>query len=646
MKIQTFDGGLATRMRPQFLELSQAVEYTNVDNSLGTLTSVRTKLAAAIEAGAFNYFFDREAKWFKSDLRRSYVPFQGALYWTDGQAPKAYRNQIETKLGIDAPVEAPTVTTNELLYSPNTVRYDVVLGGDLPLEKTFYKLINFDGVRYSRPRDFSVDLSNSRAELLTERDTQTFTRYEDRKRRFNLKKPTVGPSAPLTGKVDFNPPEGVKYGSGGIQLFRQYKDTWRLLGTITDPGVGPIQGITDDVYDISTAEELDASLIALLEGDYQYVYTYYNSNKGTESAPSPITELLEVAGEVQLTGMVASTDPQVDEKRIYRVGGYNTTFTMVTTIPNAETEYLDKLSDADIDGRLLTSTLNTPAPDELNYLTEANAMLFGAEGSKLRFTPVGYPEYWPEVYYIDFYTDITGIASTGSGLLVFTYYKTYIVYGTGPTLLSQQLLDGEQGCVSNASVQQLGSAAIWLSTDGLCVSNGSPAKVITQSMLGRVTMDVADSVVHDQVYYLLDKSGNMLAHDYRFKPIYKRLELGVTSLAKGSDILYGVADGVLNKLFAGSDYEELAYTSPDFVEGRISEDKTYKKVYVYSKGDIIINIFINNSLVATKTLSGEDKHEIQVPQDRQRGNYISFEFKGKGEVVELEYVVGRGHGHA
>ncbi|ANY29558.1 internal virion protein [Pseudoalteromonas phage PH1] len=647
MKIQTFDGGLSTRIRPQFLELSQAVEYTNIDNSLGTLTSVKTKAPTTIPAGAYNYYFDKEDKWFTSDIRRDYVPFQGSLYWTDGQAPKAYRDGVTTNLGIVGPTVKPEITTNVVLDNVTTARFQVNMAGNLPLEKVYYKLVNFDNERYSRPRDFTVDLSNSRAELLLELEREDYyIRYEDRRDRFSKRYPSISATAPTTGSVNFNPPEGLDYGSGGIKLYRQYNNQWHLVGTMTDPGEGPIQGLTDDVYNISSAEELDESKIATLEGDYQYVYTFYNSSKGTESIPSPISDTLEVQGEVQLAGMEVSVDPQVDKKRIYRVGGYITTFTLVDTVDNATTDYLDRLGDTKIDGHLLSSTLNTEAPTNLQHLTEANAMLFAAEGSKLRFTPVGKPEYWPEVYYIDFYTDITGLAATGSGVLVFTLYKTYIVYGTGPTLLSQQLLDGEQGCVSGASIQQLGSAAVWLSTDGICISNGSPAQVITQDRLGKVDLDVVDSVIHDQVYYLLDRSGLILAHDYRFETIYKHLELGVTSLTRSKDTLYGIANGVLNELFAGEELEEFTYVSPSFIEGRISEDKTYKKVYVYSKGDIIINIFINDSLVATKTLSGEAKHEIQVPQSKQRGNYIQFKFIGKGEVSELEYVVGRGHGHA
>ena len=632
MKIQIFDGGKVSRPRPQYLELNQAVKYNNIDNSLRSLAPVKTKLATAIAASKFNYYFDVTQEWFGSDIRRDYVSYQGELYWTDGVAPKVYKGGVTNKLGIDAPTTAPTVVVSEPLAEITSVRYEVALTGDLPLVLTHYKLVNFDGTYYSTPKNIDINLSNSK--VLVRPDDRYIDIYE-----------SIGPVAPTTGSLEIFPPEGLDYASGGVQVYRQYKEKWYLVGTMTDPGVGPIVSIEDNVHDISANTELDETKIAEVDGDVQYVYTFYNSTDGIESAPSPITDVETVKGVVNLSNIQVSTDPQVDTKRLYRVGGFATTFTLVTELPNATTVYEDRTKDTELVGDLLDSSLNTPAPLTLKYLTEANAMLFGAEGSKLRFTPIGKPAYWPEIYFLEFYSEITGIGSTGSGLLVFTRYKTYIVYGTGPTLLSQQLLDGEQGCVSHASIQPVGSAIMWLSTDGLCMSNGAPATVVSQNALGKLSFDIVDSVVHDQVYYMVDSTGEVLAYDFRFGGIFKTFSLDILSFAKGTDKLYGVANSVLNELFTGVSTEEFTYLSPRFIEGRVSEYKTYKKVYVYAKGDIIINIFINDILVLTKSLSGEDAHEMQVPQNMQRGNYIQLEIKGTGEVYEYEYVVGRGHGH-
>lgn len=639
MKIQIFDGGQVSKPRPQYLELNQAVRYENIDNSLRSLVPVKTKVDTQLPAKDFNYYFDIAGIWFLSDVRRDYVSFQGELYYTDGIQPKVYMSNGDlANIGLNQPVLKPELVASSVVEPVKNIRFDTGLSGDLPLEKTYYKFVNDNGDYYSKVFNASIDVSNSRAELLD--------------KNFNEIVEQINPVTDATGSVVITPPEGVEYGTSGIRVFRQYKDKWHLVGTFTDPGVGPIVSVTDDVHDISDNEVLDETKIVPVDGTVQYVYTFYSTSTGLESATSPISDEIEAEGIVTISNIEDPNDFRVDKVRVYRVGGNLTSFTLIKEILVGELPIgtvVDAVRDIDAIGDILSSTLNTPAPADLKFITEMNAMLFGAEGSQLRFTPIGKPEYWPEVYSIEFYTEIVAIGACGSGLLVCTSDKTYIVYGTGPTLLAQQLLDGEQGCVSNASMQQVGSALMWLSKDGICVSNGGPVKVITQQALGKISFDVKDSVVIDQVYYLLDTSGTILAHDYRFQPIFKYLELGITGITRDTDKLYGVApsqvEDTLHTLFSGNTYEDMHYMSPRFVEGRITEDKTYKKVYVYSKGDIIINIFINDSLVLTKSLSGEDSHQIQVPQSKQRGSFIQFELSGKGEVYEIEYEVGRGIGH-
>ena len=43
----------------------------------------------------------------------------------------------------------------------------------------------------------------------------------------------------------------------------------------------------------------------------------------------------------------------------------------------------------------------------------------------------------------------------------------------------------------------------------------------------------------------------------------------------------------------------------------------------------------------TKSLTGENDFQLQVPQEKQRGNFIQVEITGTGEVYEYEYVAGR-----
>ncbi len=629
MKIQLFDGGESSRKEPQYILQNEAVLFNNIDNERSSLKAVATSVVSAFNTQRFATYYNAQAQFVSSATRRDYVEFQKTLYYTDGiGAAKKFDGTTENNLGIIAPAVAPATTTALADDVPRQVRVTASVGGNLPNEETFYRLVNFDGTYYSKPYDFSYDPASSVGES------------------------SITDSS-LFGKLTLQAADAVLTTTSGTttilvepleqknsDLYRLYLGKWYKVHNL--PASGPYPA--DSVYDISGNKELVESEIAPVAGTMQYVYTYYNSSDGTESAPSPLSTELVTLGAVTVT-MAVSADPQVDKKRIYRIGGNVTTLSLVVEVTNATTVYIDALGDTEIVGTVLTAQTNDAPPAGLAFLAEAYAMLFGVDDTKLRFTPIGQPDSWPLLNFLQFDAPITGLAAVTNGLIVFTQFRSFIVLGTAPTKLSQQSLDGSQGCVGMASVRQLAGAAIWASSDGLCVSNGNNVQVISRDKLGKIALNPVDSAIHDDVYYLLEANGNILAYDYRYAQIFKRFTLDIDSLVVGTDILYGHKDGVLQELFAASTSEQLSYLSPKFIEGRITEEKTYNKIYIFSKGVIIINILINDVQVAVKTLSGTKSHTVKIPQDKQRGNYIQFGITGTGEVLELEYVVGRGHGH-
>ena len=138
----------------------------------------------------------------------------------------------------------------------------------------------------------------------------------------------------------------------------------------------------------------------------------------------------------------------------------------------------------------------------------------------------------------------------------------------------------------------------------------------------------------------METTGHILAIDYRFGQLAKDLELSVSSLVVANDVLYGYRTGTLWELFAGQDTETFSYKSPRFIEGRATENKVYKKVYIYSKGVVQLKVLINDEVVAQAEYTDEDAHVLQVPQEKQRGFFIQFEITGSGTVYELEYEAG------
>lgn len=632
MKLQIFDGGVANRLAPQLLNVNQGVVYENIDNTKGVLTPVKDKLATGILVEQYNKYYVAGEEWLSSAIPTDYLEFQRKMYLTDRiNPPQKYADGEYNNLGIIRPTSTPIASNLSVAVPLEDITVlNQINTGDLPASDFDYLLFNVkDGV-YSTPFKFTVYASTTEAtrangEVTSFNETTRFGRNS-----------ITTEDDPTNRSIKFSKIQSFE---DEARLYRWYDGAWRLV--FSQVPLGPNQD-TDDIFDISANEELDENLISPFNGTYQYVYTYYNATDGTESAPSDISAELEVdSGSIQISLLNDSPDSQVTTKRLYRVGGNITQFTLVTEVDLLTTVFVDTLSDINLDGRLLESDNYYEAPIGLQFLSESYAMLFGAIGSSLRFTPIGKPNAWPPEYELQFDADITGLGPVANGVLVFTRTKTFIVTGTGPTSLAQQSLRGDQGCIAFESINEAYEGTlIWASEDGLCTSSGNNVISLTKAYLGEIKLDPISSAVNDEVYYCQNTDGSILAWDYRFQTIPKYLNLGTESLSVALGVLYGYSNGELYSLYKDTNNTMFKYKSPRFVEGSFSENKTYKKVYVRSEGDIIIDIIIDDEIVATMNLSSKDTHQLQVPQQEQRGYSIQFNIEGTGTVHEIEYTVG------
>jgi hypothetical protein len=326
----------------------------------------------------------------------------------------------------------------------------------------------------------------------------------------------------------------------------------------------------------------------------------------------------------------------VDEKRLYRIGGNLSLFSLVTTLPNATTSFVDTLADDQIDGAVNDSSDFGIPLTGLKFLIEANSSLFGVLDQRVYYTEIGLPDAWPTLNFIDFPVDVTGIGDTANGVLVFTKFITYIITGTSPSTYSKYLLSGDQGCIAFESIANLSSSLLWASTDGICASSGDAVKVITKDQLGKLLLSPVASTVHDEVYYVAETDGNIFALDFRYGNIAKEFSLGVDTVVSANDTLYGWLAGELYELFAGSTNETIEYVSPDIVEGEYSNLKAYDTFYVRYNGLIVIEILLDNVTVLTKSLTGtKPVEQLKVPQLKQQGYRVSFKITGTGSVDEI-----------
>ncbi len=432
--------------------------------------------------------------------------------------------------------------------------------------------------------------------------------------------------------------EKLYYSDGiGVPQKSSNGTTWQNLG-IKEPLDKPIVSIAND----GATPPID--LVGVLDGTIQYCYTYYNIVDGSESAPSGYSnEVVVVDKQIDVT-VVKSTDSQVTNIRLYRLGGDLVAMQLVLELSNANQTYTDNIADLDIDGHVLDSFQNQQAPTGLSYLTETNAMLFGAKDDKLYYSDVAYVNSWSSFNFIDFDADITGIGAVPNGLLVFTKYKTYIVTGTSPITLSKYLISSNQGCIEHRTICFASNTLVWVSTDGVCMSKGSDIIVISRDKLGKLMLaNISDAVVYDEVYYLAYKN-EVLAVDFRFGTIFRKIDVRADGFHIYNDILYYSDDNTLYSYQTSDEYRLLTYKSPKLSDGQISNLKNYKTFYVNCIGSLDLKIYIDGTLVTEQTID-DTTSEVLVPQLKRQGYYVEFELSGKGELLELQYIMeGRQNG--
>lgn len=653
MQITTFNKGLNTRLAPHLISADNSVVCNNVDIESGILKPVKSVKDLGINSKNYFNYSEYHKNYISYDSKSDFVEYNDVTYITNGIKPKKYNRLRQYRnLGIQRPIEKPKIVNTASAKPINGLSVtNKITSGNLPSSPLVYVLVNVKNGIYSKPLliTCSASVTNDmqvNTEILNVSSETELYRYLINKVNFT--------SSNLTGSrfIEFTDLKDPI--ADTAELYRFYNGELRFLNSFNDEN----EIFSDSVYNISANNVFDFSKVTSFNGTYQYVYTFYNSLEDVESAPSPISdEIYLVSGAIKLFNIKSSSDEQVNKKRIYRVGGNTTSFTLVSTIDNEVLTYTDTIPDTNLSNTLLISNNYYEPPTDLKYITEAYSILFGASGNKLRFTPVNKPEAWPPEYEITFNSTITGIAVVSTGILVFSKYKTYLVTGNDPLSFNSVILDRNKGCIEHKSISEIGNGSvIWATDQDLSISSGTEVKSLTKSLLGKIELNPINSTVHNEIYYCLNSDNTILVADYRYglSIYYLALTLDYINFADGK--LIGINNGTLKELLVGDNYESMSYKSPVFTDALekiangslvgvnlYTEYKTYKKVYISYTGQINFKIYLDGELCCDYNLSGSavgstPKLEvIQVPFESQRGFSIQFEINGIGEVYEIQY---------
>ena len=250
-----------------------------------------------------------------------------------------------------------------------------------------------------------------------------------------------------------------------------------------------------------------------------YVYTEITTF-GEEGPPSLVTaaDIIDAAnGSTVTLSLPAGSSGvySIAKRRIYRTD-LNGVFRFVRDVAGVSSgTTTDAVLDASL-GEEIESADNLAPPDDVTsnhpdgpmfgITTMPNGITAGFSGNTLLFSEPFLPHSYPLANQLTTATDVVGITTIGSGLLVTTKGKPVIVSGTDPRAMASLEIDANLPNTNKRSLVDMGEYAIYASPDGLVLAANSDVQLITQQIFTRDQW---------QAYY----TNNIEAYEYEGKYI-------------------------------------------------------------------------------------------------------------------------------
>ena len=604
MTMNEFSGGLSKRLSPNLIQLNESTVCTNVDLTTGSIKPLKDLTATAntipLDKPVFTEF---KGVYLSSNSGTSYVEFNDTLYIANGvdTVKRTLDGTNIYNIGLAKPSTKLTTTSN---FSVSFTLSNFLSGSD----------ITFTAGNYSY-----------------------LVQYETTAGDIDYQELTFAYSGTKGVRLTISTMSNIKT----VTLYRKVDTKYRLVGESTSNLT-----IDDVVFDIGTKSITTPYKQSI--GTRNYVYTYYSSITGFESAPSASDDLTVKINNAVVTGFSPSTDPTVDGIKLYRLGGTLTDFYLVANLAESVTTYTDTKTDLQIldTGELLTTSGFIKPKIGLKFLTEYNSALFGVLDSTLYFSNPGLVDQWTENNFIVFPEHITALGVTQNGLMVFSRNKTWLLVGDNLVNYSKYLLNANQGCITNSTVAYVENNLLWLSLDGICVSQGGGIELLSWAKLGKVMVNPVIARVYESQYFLFHSTGAIVV-DFRngvrfyelgqvvrgayYSSSYDKLyllkpnDIGMYEYNSGSSLTFNYKTGWLG-------------------EGGTTNLKTFKNVYIRTTGSVSLDLYLDGSVVGTYTLTS-GFNDIKYPQEYCRGYFTELNFYGTGSVIEVNFVAeGRQNG--
>jgi len=246
---------------------------------------------------------------------------------------------------------------------------------------------------------------------------------------------------------------------------------------------------------------------SLSTGDYSYVYTFYDSNTGAESDPSPACADISVTSgqAVLVSNIETSTNSRVTSRMLYRTIADGGTRYLVAIIPdNVVKEYDDTITDANLTQAVVRDQGVPPIGSIV--LALKNVLFLSGDvnyHNRVYYATADYPDNFPSLNYVeagDSGTVIQNMVNLEGKVHFITKTGVIGLTGDDPESYSTHTTKADDGTYAKKSVVVVGGGIYYLSKLGINRFDGVKSERVSNA-IDRLFGDTPTSL-----YPIVDKS--------------------------------------------------------------------------------------------------------------------------------------------
>ena len=405
---------------------------------------------------------------------------------------------------------------------------------------------------------------------------------------------------------------------------------------------------TDKSYNYVVIFEYQLYTSSTQERTAQFVIAY-EDDLGQVGEPSTPIEFNAIdKGSIRIAKITfpAVSDSNAIYTRIYRSGS-DGQFYQAGKVPIGATEFEDIYEESDyqrlIQGEVL-GNFGNPPEGLTNLALVAGGIMAGTDHKKTVWMS---DPLKPNImtYSRTTSSNIVGMASTGSELIVCTDGNPELITGSHPSVMSQDIIMTNQACLSRDSITQVKNAIFYAGTDGLVSVVGARGEVVTRKLISAkqwMEYDPASmiGVSLDGKYYGFNSTGNTFVFDLETAEI---TNISVSANAAYSDIsedaIYIDQGSGAQKLF-GHISKNLSKTVQSKFH-RFPNPVTFNAIRVNAESydDTVVDLYVNGILHTSIAPHNSNSRRLpRMPQARE----IYYKVTGTDTVISVEIATSMG----